>query len=172
MNKWLLRGIVMSIVHIVARILLGMAVIAWPVQSQVYRILAIAVVVLIALVWGGYDGIRDARAHPDPDDYEDLTMAWLKAGLFAGFVSCLVCWFLGTFLLDGIGQSSFWIDITAGTSFVTLLVFVSAFCGVSLGRYLVRRENRRNEPEEDWSVHELKTQSGEVVEVDTVEIKA
>ncbi len=157
MNSWLLRGIVMSIVHIAARILLGAAVIAWPVQSPLYRTLVIAIVVLVAIIWGGYDGIRDARAHPDPDDYADLTMMWLKAGLFAGFVSCLVTWVLGTFWLDGIGEASFWIELTAGLSFITLLVYVPAFFGVSVGRAIIRRDQRKDE-DDDWSHHELKTQ--------------
>lgn len=137
--------------------LLGAAVIAWPLHSPLNRTLAIAIVVLIAVVWGGYDGIRDARAHPDPDDYQDLTMMWLKAGLLAAAVSCLVCWILGTVWLDGIGQAPFWIELTAGVSFITLLVYVPAFLGVSVGRALIRREQRKNE-DDDWSHHELKTQ--------------
>jgi len=145
MESWLLRGVVMSIVQIVARVLLGAAVIAWPVTSPTYRWLAIAAVVLVALLWGGVDGIRDARANPDPDDYADLTVRWVKAGLLAGVVSCVVCWFLGTYWLNGIGQASFWIELFAGTSFITLLVFVPAFIGASVGRAIIRREQRKNE---------------------------
>lgn len=163
MNSWLLRGIVMSIVHIAARILLGFAVIAWPLQSSIYRTLAIAVVVLVAIIWGGYDGLRDARAHPDPDDYEDLTVMWLKAGFFAGVVSCVVCWILGTVVLDGIGQAPFWIEITAGVSFITLLVYVPAFFGVSVGRALIRREQRKGE-DDDWSHHELHNAPTEAIQ--------
>ncbi|AVM00599.1 hypothetical protein C6V83_10280 [Gordonia iterans] len=162
MDSWLLRGLVMSVVQIAARILLGLAIIAWPVQSPIYRAVAIAVGVLVAVVWGGYDGIRDARANPDPDDYEDLTMRWLKAGLVAGLISCFVCWILGTFWLDGIGQADFWIEMIAGTSFITLLVYVPAFFGVSIGRYLVRREQRKGE-DDDWSHHELHNQPTEPV---------
>ena len=164
MQSWLLRGIVMSIVQIIARVALGFAIIAWPVQSPISRWIAIIAVVLVAVIWGGYDGIRDARAHPDPDDYEDLTMRWLKAGFFAGLVACFVCWLLGTFWLDGIGQASFWIEMIAGTSFITLLVYVPSFFGVSVGRWIVRRDQRKNEPEEDWSVHELHNQPTDVVD--------
>lgn len=164
MQSWLLRGIIMSIVQIAARILLGAAVIAWPVQSPIFRTIAIAAVVLIAVIWGGFDGIQDARANPDPDDYEDLTMRWLKAGFFAGVVSCFLCWILGTFWLNGIGEATFWIEMIAGTSFVTLLTYVPAFFGVSVGRFLVRREQRKGE-DDDWSHHELHTQPTQVVEM-------
>lgn len=156
MSAWLIRAVVMTIVHIVVRVLLGAAVTAWPLQSQTFRWLAIIVVILVAVFWGGYDGIRDARANLDPDDYADLTIRWLKVGLFAGFFSCLVCWILGTAGVNGIGQGSFPIELIAGTSFVTLLVYVPGFFGVSVGRFLIRREQRKNEPEDDWSEHETK----------------
>ncbi|GAC57338.1 hypothetical protein GOHSU_18_00930 [Gordonia hirsuta DSM 44140 = NBRC 16056] len=153
MQPWHLRGLVMALLQIVVRILLGFGIIAWPVQSPILRAIAIAVVVIAAIVWGGYDGIRDARAHPDPDDYADLTMRWLKAGLAAGFISCLVCWILGTFWINGLGQADFWVEMTAGLSFITLLVYVPAFFGVSVGRYLVRRDQRKGE-DTDWSHRE------------------
>ncbi|MGB6125862.1 MAG: B-4DMT family transporter [Gordonia sp. (in: high G+C Gram-positive bacteria)] len=158
MSSWLLRGVVMSIVHIVARILLGVVVISAPLSSPLGRWLAILAVVLVAIVWGGLDGIKDARAHDDPDEYTDLTVRWLKAAVFAAFVSCLVCWILGTFWLNGIGQASFWIDMTAGLSFITLLIYVPAFFGATLGRFFVRRDQRKAEQKlEDAKTTELAT---------------
>ncbi|MFZ2510836.1 MAG: B-4DMT family transporter [Gordonia sp. (in: high G+C Gram-positive bacteria)] len=165
MKPWQIRGLVMAAVNIAARILLGFAIIAWPVQSPVFRWLAIAVVVIIAVIWGGYDGIRDARANPDPDDYQDLTMVWLKAGLVAGAISCLVCWLLGTFWLNGLGPASFWIEMTAGVSFITLITYAPAFFGVSIGRGLVRREQRKGQ-DDDWSRKTPQAQPAD----DTVEL--
>lgn len=153
MSSWLVRGVTFTAVHVLARILLGVAVVEAPLHSTVWRTIAIAVVVLIALVWGGYDGIRDARANPDPDDYEDLTVHWLKAGLLAGVVSGLICWILGSTVLAGIGQASFFVELIAGASFTALLVFVPAFVGAAIGRWLIRREQNKNAPEDDWSVH-------------------
>lgn len=143
---WLIRGVVMSIVQIAARLILGAVVIAAPLSKTLSTSIAIAAVVLIAIIWGGIDGIRDARANADPDDYADLTVRWLKAGVFAGFVSCLVCWIVGTVgWFNGIGQASFPIEIIAGTSFITLIVFIPAFFGVSVGRLIIRREQRKAE---------------------------
>ncbi|WP_165943095.1 B-4DMT family transporter [Gordonia zhaorongruii] len=143
--SWLLRGIVMSLVHIAARIILGSFIISAPLSSSMARWVAIAAVCLIAMIWGGIDGLRDARANADPDDYADLTVRWLKAGMFAGIVSCVVCWIVGTNWINGIGQASLPVEIFAGTSFVALLVFVPAFIGASAGRFLIRREQRKTE---------------------------
>lgn len=145
MVSWLLRGVVMTAVHVVARVLLGIAVVQSPLHSTAWRTIAVAAVVFIALVWGGFDGIRDARAHPDPDDYDDLTIRWLKAGVFAGLVSCLICWILGTIGVQGISESSFFIEIIAGGSFIALLIFFPAFIGASLGRWLTRRDQRKEQ---------------------------
>ena len=144
-----MRGAVMSIVHIVARIILSIAVVSAPLTSPTWRWLAIIAVVLVPIIWGGLDGIKDARAHPDPDDYEDLTVRWMKAGVLAGLVSCFVCWILGTWhpvgALNGIGQASFPIEMLAGGSFICLMVYVPGFLGVTAGRFIVRRDQRKAE---------------------------
>ncbi|HEY9313526.1 B-4DMT family transporter [Williamsia sp.] len=148
MVAWLFRGLVMSVVHIGARVLLGLAIVAWPLESNYWKTIAIAGVVLVALIWGGIDGLLDGRAHPDPDDYEDLTMRWLKAGLLTGLISAVVCWVLGNWVMSGIGENTLAIEIFAGGSFTTLLVFVSALIGAAVGRFLTRRQHRKNEVQE------------------------
>ncbi|MCH5643536.1 MULTISPECIES: B-4DMT family transporter [unclassified Gordonia (in: high G+C Gram-positive bacteria)] len=153
MTSWLPRGLVMAAVHILARVLLGVAVVQAPLHSTVWKTIAVAAVVLVALVWGGIDGIRDARANPDPDDYEDLTVRWLQAGLVAGVLSGPICWLLGTLWFAGIGQSSFFVELIAGGSFTALLVFVPAFVGAAVGRWIIRRDQNKNR-DDDWSVRE------------------
>ena len=157
MGSWLLRGIPLTAVHVVARVLLAIAVVDKPLSSGTWKVLAVAAVVLVALLWGGIDGIRDARANPDPDDYADLTVRWLKAGLFAGFVAAIICWIIGHWFMSGIGEASLPIEIIAGGSFTALLVYAPAFVGFSFGRWVVRRDQRKSEAEEDWSVHEDRT---------------
>ena len=61
--------------------------------------IALALIVLAAIVWGGYDGIRDARANPDPDDYADLTMVWLKAGFLSAVIAVIIGWIAGMTLV-------------------------------------------------------------------------
>ncbi len=154
MSSWLVRGLTMTAVHVLARILLGVAVVEAPLNSTVWRTVTIAAVVLIALVWGGFDGIRDARANPDPDDYEDLTVRWLKAGVMAGVIAGLISWILGNTVLAGIGQAGLFVELIAGASFTALLVFVPAFAGAAIGRWLIRRDQNKHAPEDDWSAHE------------------
>jgi uncharacterized membrane protein len=145
MIAWLLRGLLMSAVHIGARVLLALAIVQWPLEATYWKTIAVASVVLAALVWGGIDGLLDGRAHADPDDYDDLTMRWLKAGLLAGLIAAIVGWVLGNWVLAGMGQNSLAIEIFAGGAFTTLLIFVPALVGAALGRYLTRRQHRKNE---------------------------
>ncbi|MEP9392588.1 MULTISPECIES: B-4DMT family transporter [Gordonia] len=151
---WLLRGVVMTAVHVGVRVLLGIAIIHSPLHSTVWKTIAVAAVVLVAVLWGGIDGISDARANPDPDDYDDLTVRWLKAGVLAGAASAIISWVLGTFVFAGIGQANFAVELFAGGSFTALLIFVPAFVGAAVGRFLIRRDQRKNAPDtSDWSVH-------------------
>lgn len=59
--------------------------------------------------------------------------------------------------MSGIGEASLPIEIVAGGSFTALLVYFPAFIGFSVGRWIVRRDQRKNEPDDDWSVHEDRT---------------
>lgn len=153
MSSWLPRGLVMTAVHVIARVLLGVAVVNAPLHTTVWKTIAIAAVVLVALLWGGVDGVADARANPDPDDYDDLTVRWLQAGLLAGVLAGLISWILGRFVFAGIGEGSLFVELIAGGSFTALLVFVPAFTGAAVGRFIVRRDQRKNAAEDDWSVH-------------------
>ncbi|MEE4022948.1 B-4DMT family transporter [Gordonia sp. PKS22-38] len=153
MSSWLPRGLVMTAVHVIARVLLGVAVVEAPLNTTVWKTLAIGAVVLIALIWGGIDGVADARANPDPDDYADLTVRWLQAGLLAGVLAGLISWILGRSVFAGIGEASLFIELIAGGSFTALLVFVPAFMGAAVGRWITRRDQRKNDADDDWSVH-------------------
>lgn len=144
----------MSAVHIGARVVLGLSIVAWPLESNYWKTIALAAVVLVALLWGGVDGLIDGRAHDDPDDYRDLTMVWLKAGLLAGLISAVVCWILGNWVMSGIGQNSLAIEIFAGGSFTTLLIFVPALAGAALGRFLTRRQHRKNQAKRDAAAND------------------
>lgn len=154
MTSWLPRGLIMTAVHVIARVLLGIAVVHAPLHSTVWKTIAIAAVVLVALIWGGIDGIADARRNPDPDDQDDLTVRWLEAGLLAGLLAGIIGWILGRFVFAGIGQASLPIEIFAGGSFTALLIFFPAFIGAAIGRWLTRRDQRKAQKDDDWSVHE------------------
>ncbi|GAB11066.1 hypothetical protein GOARA_064_00680 [Gordonia araii NBRC 100433] len=139
----MLRGLLMGAVVTVGWVLVGALMGVTPTIGTAWKVIALAIIVLTAIIWGGYDGIRDARANPDPDDYADLTMVWLKAGFLAAFIAVVVGWVVGTLFVPGMGVSSIFIALTAGISSLTLFVYVPAFAGVAIGRWLVRREDRK-----------------------------
>lgn len=149
MVSWLIRGLPMAAVHVVARVLLGMAIVRSPLNGTVWQALAVAAVVIVPILWAGIDGILDGRAHDDPDDYADLTMRWLKAGLLAGLVSAIVSWALATYVVAGMGRNSLVLEIFAGGSFTGLLVFLPAMVGASVGRLLARRQRRHGQDADD-----------------------
>ncbi|QKT07273.1 B-4DMT family transporter [Gordonia sp. X0973] len=143
MNSWILRGVSMGAFVTVAWVLVGVLMHIGATAGTIWSTIALALIVLVALLWGGYDGIRDARANQDPDDYADLTMVWLKAGFLSAVIAAVIGWIVGSTIVPGMGPAPLFVALTAGISFLTLLVYVPAFIGVSIGRWLVRREERK-----------------------------
>ncbi|MCK0093234.1 B-4DMT family transporter [Rhodococcus sp. HNM0563] len=150
MKSWLLRGLGLAVVHVVVRVLLGAALIQWPLQGSVLRWAGLVVVILAAVAWAGLDGIRDRRAHPDPDDGDDLTMRWLAAGAVTGLVGGFVTWLVDTVTAIPVGVKSLFFELTSGAAFTVLLVFLPAMVAVGVGRYLVRHDKPGDE---DWADH-------------------
>lgn len=143
MSSWTLRGVFMGALVTVAWILVGVLMRVAATIGTTWSTIALALIVLAAIVWGGYDGIRDARANPDPDDYADLTMVWLKAGFLSAVIAVIIGWIAGMTLVPEMRPPGLFVALTAGISFLTLLVYVPAFIGVSIGRWLVRRDERK-----------------------------
>ncbi|WP_181763013.1 B-4DMT family transporter [Rhodococcus spelaei] len=144
MNSWLLRGLGMAFVHVVTRVLLGIAVTEWPLHGSTLRWLGVAVVILAALIWAGLDGIRDARAHPgEEEEGADLTMRWLKAAVVAGLLAGAVSWLIGAVSDIALGENSLFFELSSGAAFTVLLVFVPAMAAVTVGRLIVRRDAKK-----------------------------
>ncbi|WP_016935102.1 B-4DMT family transporter, partial [Rhodococcus sp. R1101] len=112
-----------------------------------------AVVVIAAFVWAGLDGIRDHRAHPDPDEGDDLTMRWLAAGAVTAIVGGVLTWLVDTVTPVPVGVTSLFFEITSGAAFTVLLVFLPAMAAVTSGRFFARRSERKAARDDDWSVH-------------------
>lgn len=111
------------------------------------------VVVVAAFVWAGLDGIRDHRAHPEPDEGDDLTMRWLAAGAVTGLVGGVLTWLVDTVTPIPVGVTSLFFEISSGAAFTVLLVFLPAMAAVTLGRFFARRNERKAARDDDWSVH-------------------
>jgi hypothetical protein len=147
MNAWVLRGLVLAAVHVVVRTLLGFAIAQWPLQGSLFRWGMFLLVVIAALAWGFVDGRSDREAHPDPDDGDDLTMLWLKAGLLGAIVAGVVSWVVGRFPHFDLGDQSIFFELTSGAAWTTLLIFVPAMIGIAIGWFVVGRRSRKAEAE-------------------------
>lgn len=124
---------------VAVRCVLGWGITTFPTVGTPQRFAAVAVVIAVAMVFGGYDGLIDARRYPDADKGVDLTSRWFKSALFAGIVSGAVCWAVGTWLLPGIGQGSLPFELVIGACFTTLLIVIPASIGTVTGRRLATR---------------------------------
>ncbi|MGC0363976.1 hypothetical protein ABH922_001960 [Rhodococcus sp. 27YEA15] len=144
MNAWLVRGLGMSLVHVVFRALLGAAIAQWPLQGSTLRWSSLVIVVVVALIWGGIDGIRDRRAFPEPEDGADLTVVWLRAGIVGGLVAGAASWLLSLIPALELTQQGLFFEVTSGAAFTILLIFVPAMLTVTVGRFFVSREQRKN----------------------------
>ncbi|MQY29033.1 B-4DMT family transporter [Nocardia aurantia] len=143
MGAWVLRATAFGVLVVVLRTLLGFAMIYWPTEGSWLRILCLAVIVLAVAAWGLADGRGDRQANPDPErGGADLTVRWLKAGVAGGLGSGLVAWILDLLPKLDLGGNGLLFELTAGASFIVLLIFVPAMAGVALGRFLAGREHR------------------------------
>ncbi|MCX4091187.1 B-4DMT family transporter [Nocardia sp. alder85J] len=143
MSAWVLRATAFGVLVVALRTLLGFAMIHWPTQGSWLRILCLAVILVSVAAWGLADGRNDRQANPDPErGGADLTVRWLKAGVAGGLGSGLVAWVVDLLPKMDLGGNSLVFELTAGASFIVLLIFVPAMAGVALGRFLADRENR------------------------------
>ncbi|MFI8565823.1 B-4DMT family transporter [Rhodococcus sp. NPDC078407] len=143
MTGWAVRGIGMGLINAVVRLLLGAAVSMWPLSGSALRWVAYALVILVIVVWAGIDGVRDRRAHPDPDDGQDLTMVWLKAAVVGGLLGGLLSWIIGFFVDFSLGQNGIAFELTFGAAFTILTIFIVASIAVAVGRLIVNREAKK-----------------------------
>ncbi|HNM86880.1 MAG: B-4DMT family transporter [Mycobacterium sp.] len=138
MAKWLSRGLLFAALMVVVRLVHGTLINQFATHAVTISVSLCALVVVLALLWGWFDGRGDARANPDPDRRADLAMTWLLAGLVAGLVSGPVSWLISMaykpVYTDGLIS-----ELTTFAAFTALLVFLPAVLGVAVGRWLTDR---------------------------------
>lgn len=121
----LVRGAGCAAVMVVVRVLLGTVLDVWPQHGAWLRVGGAVAVVTTGMAWGASDG-RHADRIPDTDP----TMRWLAASVFAGVAAGVgalsLAW--GGVAVYGIGSALF--ELTAGSAWTLLLVFVAAVAGM------------------------------------------
>ncbi|MEV0246467.1 B-4DMT family transporter [Nocardia sp. NPDC050712] len=146
MTGWVMRAVLLGGLVVAMRALLGFAMVYWPTQGSWLRLLCLAVLIGVVVMWGVLDGRKDREVHPDPEHGSDLTIVWLKAGVVGGLGSGLVSWLLDHLPRFDLGDNGLLFEMTAAASFIVLLIFLPALAGVGIGRMVAERrlEKARN----------------------------
>lgn len=126
----------MTAVHVIARVILGVAITEAPLQGVLSRNIALGVVLLVALVWAGLDGVIDARKHPLVEDRSDLILRWIITGLITGVAGGFICYLLEQAGVNGLGSQSLLFDLTSGAAGTALMVIIPAAIGIAIGRWI------------------------------------
>ena len=149
MNAWVVRGLGMALIHVVLRSLLGIAITQWPLQGSAFRMIALVLVIIAALLWGWFDATRDRKKNPDPEHGADLTMRWLKAAILGGLLAGLGTW-LADFVVTATENPLFF-ELTSGAAFTVLLIFVPAMLAVMVARLVQNRKESNDSDDTETS---------------------
>ncbi|MGY4099189.1 B-4DMT family transporter [Nocardia sp. R16R-3T] len=139
MNGWVVRAIGLGALVVFLRALLGFAMVYRPTQGSWMRPLCLVVLLAAVVLWGVLDGRKDREVHPDPEHGSDLTILWLKTAAAAGLGSGAVSWLLDWLPRFDLGDNGLLFELTAGASFIVLLVFIPGLIGVGIGRIIADR---------------------------------
>ncbi|MEU2252289.1 B-4DMT family transporter [Nocardia xishanensis] len=146
MNAWLVRAVLLGALVVALRTVLGFAMVQWPTQGSWMRMLCLLALLIVIVGWGVLDGRRDRVAHPDPERGSDLTILWLKAAVAGGLGSGAVSWALDFLPRFDLGDNGLLFELTAGASFIVLLIFIPGLIGVGIGRMLAGRRRGNGTP--------------------------
>jgi hypothetical protein len=129
MRAWLVRGLVLAVVH--AAVQTGEA---WvragdPAAVSWLRPAALGLLVGVAVLWAGVDGWLGREQHG---------MVWFKAALLAGPVGGVLGVVGQGVFVDDTGAEALPVAITGGAAFIALLVLVPAGVGLLIG-HMVRK---------------------------------
>lgn len=139
MTTWLFRGLAFAALMTVVRFIQGTLVNQAGTNSSLISIGLMALMTIPAFFWGLVDGRSDAKQNPDPDRRHDLAMRWILAGVIAGAVSGIACWFIAKMTVNMYAGTLLG-EITTIAAFSALVIFLPAIIACSLGRWLVDRK--------------------------------
>lgn len=141
MTAWVLRATVLGVLAVALRVVLGFAMVYWPTHGMWLRLLCLVVLIGAAVAWGILDGRSAGAVDLDRGHGPDLTIRWLKAGVAGGLGSGLLASILDLLPRFDLGDNGLLFELTAGASFIILLIFVPALIGVGIGRRLTARKD-------------------------------
>ena len=129
MQPWLVRGVAMAVVNAAAQTMIAKLEVTHPTSTSVLEPLTLAVLVGVALLWGGLDGwLRWAGSRP--------VMAWFYAGLFGGLLAGLLGVIGQAVFVDQTGIWALSTALTGGAAFTALLIMIPGALGLLVGSRL------------------------------------
>jgi hypothetical protein len=129
MRAWLLRGLVLAVVHAAVQTAEAWVRAGDPEAVGWLRPVALGLLVGVAVVWAGIDGWLGRERHG---------MVWFKASLLAGVVGGILGVIGQGVFVDDTGVEALPVAVTGGAAFIALLVLVPAGVGLFVGRSVTR----------------------------------
>ncbi|MEJ2870186.1 hypothetical protein WCD74_20620 [Actinomycetospora sp. OC33-EN08] len=130
LNPWVLRALVMTLLHGVAQTAFVALSSRFVSLSLLWTLLLLGGLLLLGLVWGGAEVIAD-RMPPE--------WTWLKASLAAGPAAGLLSWILLGLFVDATGVEDLGAALVGRASFTVLLILGSVSLGARFGWMSLRR---------------------------------
>lgn len=134
MERWLLRGLALAVLHAVAAVIAAKKAPTIGSDRPVLVSATFAVLIGIAVLWGALDGWRRSTS-----PYLTWTIASVVAGLVSGVLSVVG----RSLFVDATGVSELGPAMTSGAAFVAMLVAVPAWVGVWFGSRLEAPDGAR-----------------------------
>ncbi|MFI7674031.1 B-4DMT family transporter [Actinophytocola sp. NPDC049390] len=138
MRTWLLRGVVMAVVHAVAETARADFGVHHPTSRTLFEALVLGGLVGVAAVWGAIDRWRDV---------EDAGRAWVIASLVAGWGAAVLAVIGKSVFVDQTGVADLGGALTGGAAFTALLVLIPAAVGLAAGYWI--RSSRQGDDADD-----------------------
>ena len=127
MRTWLLRGLVLAVVHAGAQTIMAGYEVNHPTSKGTLAALVLGGLVGVAAVWGVVDTWRSVQGRE---------IAWLLAALLAGWGAGVLGVIGRSAFVDQTGTSELGSALTGGAAFTALLVLVPAGIGLLVGKWI------------------------------------
>ncbi|PRX46085.1 hypothetical protein B0I33_108232 [Prauserella shujinwangii] len=124
MPSWVLRALVLALLHAAAVVARAKIAVVHPTDSSVTEAVLLAMLVGVAALWGALDGWSRLA---------DAGRTWFIAALVAGPVAGVLSVVGRGMFVDQTGVSALGAALTGGAAFTALLVLVPAGLGLAVG---------------------------------------
>ncbi|MFC5288590.1 B-4DMT family transporter [Actinokineospora guangxiensis] len=133
MQRWLIRGAVLAVVHATANVVVSLLRVKDPTGQTTVSALTLGLLAGIAAVWAATDTWRSVP---------DRGRTWVIASLIAGWGSAVLGVIGRAAFVDATSTSALGSALTGGAAFTALLVLIPAALGLLTGPYLTRSPTR------------------------------